>query len=340
MHSVGANFSGSRAAPPAARARRAFSTAKFQIGSCRGPVNYGHRETVFHAEDMPREARRKKGAVLAWKVEGRRAAAARAAGLDDRGCKAVWNGSVSVERPPPARSKINAEHDRSRTLRYNYRAEVLPPKNLPPASAPSKWRVPAMSEMQRQALRRRRSAEPLRAGCARSTQEMPVHPALEGKPEWDGSVVYGGVDYRAALAAQAEASRRNSVRYRMKKPHVGPVRRAALEAERIRKLKETSTFDPDDYHAARALEAARSIRGVGGVGSFGVGSKSADGTADAASLDQRRARCVKTFEHSGVYAYDEREGCHMWSDTGSFAKDSPGDVVRSIRPGAYNFAGF
>ena len=46
----------------------------------------------------------------------------------------------------------------------------------------------------------------------------------------------------------------------------------------------------------------------------------------------------RVYSHSGKWEYNEAEGREMWSDTGSFTKDSPGDLVRVIDKNAYNFA--
>lgn len=47
----------------------------------------------------------------------------------------------------------------------------------------------------------------------------------------------------------------------------------------------------------------------------------------------------RTYHHSGVYEFNEQEQTWMWSDTASFVRESPGDVVTVNNPCAFNFAG-
>lgn len=47
---------------------------------------------------------------------------------------------------------------------------------------------------------------------------------------------------------------------------------------------------------------------------------------------------VRRYRHSGVWSFREAEGCNMWSDTASFDKDSPGDMIRVHNPTGFNFA--
>ena len=44
-------------------------------------------------------------------------------------------------------------------------------------------------------------------------------------------------------------------------------------------------------------------------------------------------------KHSGVWEFNPIAGRMMWSDTGSFVYDSPGDIVLRHDPGAHSFAG-
>ena len=46
----------------------------------------------------------------------------------------------------------------------------------------------------------------------------------------------------------------------------------------------------------------------------------------------------RVYSHSGKWEMNDAEGCMMWSDTGSFTKDGPGDQVRVINKAAFNFA--
>ena len=98
---------------------RPYLKAKFRIGSCKGPKNFPFSETVFHPDDVPANKRENKMKVKKFlhpeKLVGR----------PDWVIKTT--GAMEVYSK---RTRINSEFDRSNMFRYNYRAEVLPPKQV------------------------------------------------------------------------------------------------------------------------------------------------------------------------------------------------------------------
>ena len=50
------------------------------------------------------------------------------------------------------------------------------------------------------------------------------------------------------------------------------------------------------------------------------------------------SRKYKTYEHSGVYEYNQVDKMWMWSDTASEMKNGRGDIVKTHNPDAWNFA--
>eukprot|EP00656_Telonema_subtile_P030784 TRINITY_DN3376_c0_g1_i1.p1 TRINITY_DN3376_c0_g1~~TRINITY_DN3376_c0_g1_i1.p1 ORF type:complete len:323 (+),score=68.80 TRINITY_DN3376_c0_g1_i1:136-1104(+) len=52
----------------------------------------------------------------------------------------------------------------------------------------------------------------------------------------------------------------------------------------------------------------------------------------------RTERQTKTYQHSGVWEFNEREQRHMWSDTGSFDPMGNGDTVKVVTEGRWSFA--
>uniref|UniRef100_A0A6U4KM00 Uncharacterized protein n=1 Tax=Phaeomonas parva TaxID=124430 RepID=A0A6U4KM00_9STRA len=343
MHTAGANFFGAEHTAPGTK--RPYRKAKFQIGSCKGPIGFRHSETVFHPDDIPTKSRRKKEKVKEWKQQGRSDAAARHAfrhtgPTAKLGRRQHWNTSVEPLPPHPVRCMINSVHDRANTYVYNYRAEVLPPKNLPPATAPTKFTVTTLRGDSLDTLKRQRTAEPLRAGYASRTREMPVHPSLEGKTRWDTGTIYTGEEYKTALSRQDAACKRNSRRFKPKRAYENPMERSKNHARRIREIKKTGAgFDPDDFYTTLKAETAKSIEFTTEE-QLEKERRSMPTHNRLAAETPRKHRQVKTFKHSGIYEYNEREGCHMWSDTGSFNRTSPGDISRTFHPSAYNFASY
>lgn len=48
--------------------------------------------------------------------------------------------------------------------------------------------------------------------------------------------------------------------------------------------------------------------------------------------DHHTTKRVRQYRHSGKWEFHDSEGCMMWSDTGSFDHDSPGDLIRVHNP--------
>jgi len=95
-----------------------YLKSKFQIGSCKGPSNFGFSTAVFHPDDVPAAKRLNKMAVKAW-LNPEKINAARP----------HWNTrTTGATQSQINRTRINSEFDRSNMYRYNYRAEILPPK--------------------------------------------------------------------------------------------------------------------------------------------------------------------------------------------------------------------
>lgn len=61
-------------------------------------------------------------------------------------------------------------------------------------------------------------------------------------------------------------------------------------------------------------------------------------TAPDFSVPFAQSNRVRQFRHSGKWEFRESEGCHMWSDTACFERNSPGDVVRVHNPTGFNFS--
>lgn len=153
------------AAPPT----HAFLKAKFRVGSCKGPKNFPSTETVFHPDDVPTDKRANKMKVKQFLKPS----------MGTRTWDTKTTGAMEIFSK---RTAVNLEFDRSNMYRYNYRAEVLPAKQL--AHVNMNKRAAAaetMSDAQRTLVLSQQAADPVLAGKAKRTEEMPVHPKLAGK---------------------------------------------------------------------------------------------------------------------------------------------------------------
>jgi hypothetical protein len=153
------------AAPPT----HAFLKAKFRVGSCKGPKNFPSTETVFHPDDVPTDKRANKMKVKQFLKPS----------MGTRTWDTKTTGAMEIFSK---RTAVNLEFDRSNMYRYNYRAEVLPAKQL--AHVNMNKRAAAaetMSEAQRTLVLSQQAADPVLAGKAKRTEEMPVHPKLAEK---------------------------------------------------------------------------------------------------------------------------------------------------------------
>ena len=157
----------------APKPRHTYLKARFQIGSCKGPTQYGAAEAVFHPDDIPAASKAAKASAIKW-----------ARGGTDYGEKSLWNNSAATGvKRFGLRTRINADHDRARYA-YNYRAESLPPKNFEPIPKTHKFKVDDMPEARKQTIRDAAISDPsyLFKTC---NMEMPVSTKLVGKPRWN-----------------------------------------------------------------------------------------------------------------------------------------------------------
>ena len=309
--------------PTPASPRREFLRSKFRIGSCKGEMNFGRKQAVFSSDAMPLFKKENADAVRLWKREHD---AYRADYVPK------WNqSSLPADIICHRRTRANSEHDRGNAYCYNFRAEVLPPKNLIYVPPPSKWHVSRIPPKTANAVLQARTSQrlldqpPSVSGAMKRTQEMPVHPRFQQRdfagvrapwrPE-SRSVTRGEAKARA-VQATAAAKRSSDQRKKSLKPdrYATPEERHRSYQAQVRVLKRTgytAAFDAAVYHQFNIPKHNRNAI--------------------------EPSRKYRTFEHSGVYEYNDIEKNWMWSDTGSFEKASPGDIVKSHDPGAYNLA--
>lgn len=221
--------------------------------------------------------------------------------------RSQWNSSMAWEQRR-LRLRVISEGDPIPTFKYNYRAEVLPGK--PPEPAPPKANQFRLSTLTKDQVRERsRRREEYMSGSIihpRRTQELPVHPALEQARPWNGSTM---VDAKEFEARCREVTHRAMEFSKRRAQTAGPGGRRVLLTHR-----RTKEEDAGQLAIKKGQEAYNHLAKT--------------------AVTRYRKRW-----HSGRYEYRESEGRCMWTDTGSFEKDSPGDCTRIVNPYALNLAG-
>eukprot|EP00753_Platysulcus_tardus_P022625 PLAT9828.1.p1 GENE.PLAT9828.1~~PLAT9828.1.p1 ORF type:complete len:298 (-),score=96.69 PLAT9828.1:90-983(-) len=288
--------------------------ARFQIGSVHGKVHYAAEEKVFHVSDIPDRA-------LAARREVKHLKRPDILGLE----RPKWNSSTYV--PDVAckrRMRTLATAPRDGYV-YNYRAEVLPP----PAEAVSSAEARTASALLRTAPKgatAHRPSDSLVAGAVRQlkrVEEMPVHPALEGKPAWDFGTRLERKDFDAIARKTERARVRNSRRYRMKTEYRDPV-----------------TREKDFVHKLRAEKIASREGTAGSVRRSGRGGGSGEEAAARKRRKKKLARrIVKSYKHTGTWAYSALEGRFVWSCCMADRESSRGCVAIARDLDALNTVG-
>eukprot|EP00639_Heterosigma_akashiwo_P016240 CAMPEP_0206383778 /NCGR_PEP_ID=MMETSP0294-20121207/14175_1 /ASSEMBLY_ACC=CAM_ASM_000327 /TAXON_ID=39354 /ORGANISM="Heterosigma akashiwo, Strain CCMP2393" /LENGTH=347 /DNA_ID=CAMNT_0053833949 /DNA_START=129 /DNA_END=1172 /DNA_ORIENTATION=- len=325
-----------------------FLQPKFQIGSRKGPINYGHNETVFHPDDIPAEKKENRKQI----IESKKPKTLKLA-------KPEWETSVYIQKKiwEDKRTRANFEHDRADLHQYNFRAERLPDETPAPPPKTNRFQVHAVPPGEVERRLARRGEAPVFAGVARRTQEMDVHPALADKAGWNQSVVLTVKEKKALFDARAERCTQNSQRKKNQisktGKYVSPEQQYKMRREQDRTLKAAGVTalggplppPPGGPAAAAAALGRGAPSSAPGSSSYRPGASvlSAD-TAAAPSLAtynrlaKHPTEKIRKFAHSGAWEFNQTEQKWMWSDTGSYEKDSPGDIVTVINPNAYNYA--
>ena len=176
---------------------------------------------------------------------------------------------------------------------------------------PHKFRVDVMPESRKAEIRKLKEEEPVLYAGKSTNLEMPVSRKLKGKTAWNtASLTDDGERLQRAAALTLKAATNS--------------RRAARKLENYTKPSQLPLRTlPADYRRPGQWEDPPSA-------------PKPPPTHNRQST--RPTIKTRSFQHSGVFEFNGQEGQWMWSDTGSFARDGPGDVVKVKNPHAYNFA--
>lgn len=240
--------------------------ASVRIGSCKGPISYGHSQTVFHSDDIPKSNRLRKQDVLEWK---------KSKILSTN--RSDWNKSTDPNVPVCERRTMeNFVHDRSKKYVYNYRAESLDPlRNKPPIDAPTKFHVSRQLESEASDIRKERKDNLLASGYHHRTREVPVHEALADAPGWNVSTFITPKDIsdsqdKLTTKALTMTQKKNSKLGKTMK-YLSPMETTIAFQEKVRQQKKEGTFSttmpvyrpvtepvvPFDYKNHEAVEKSK-----------------------------------------------------------------------------------
>jgi hypothetical protein len=214
-----------------------YLKAKIQIGNSKGPYNYNRSQTVFHHDDVPVSKRIRKEQVKEW---------AKSKILDPN--RSDWQKSTHPNKPVvERRSMENHDHDRSHQYAYNYRAETVDSlRNLEPLDKSTKFHISTQLESTAREILAQRATSQVARGQFHRTQEMPVHPNLELKREWNSTIVLTTKEQEKGLdektkRAKSWTSKVNST-IAIKKEYISPMESTKLFQEAVRQQKFDGTF--------------------------------------------------------------------------------------------------
>jgi hypothetical protein len=286
-----------------------FLKTKYQIGGINGPVDFGRKQVAFHRDDIPAKKLENVESLLQWKKEN----------SNKCGVSKKWNQSSQPDNIIiQKRSRENSDHDRSHMYQYNYRSEVLPEKNLMHIPNASKWKVNTIPADVIESVTTAKAGSRLLSGSYKRTQEMPVNPKLEGKKEWCPDSKQTKAEIMKRIARTTELARQSSE-------------------------KGKNALDPDEYmnpqeRYEKFKDGVRILKATGLTRGYAANMNAKEEIPKHNRLAKEYSRKERTFHHSGVYEYNKTEDLWMWSDTGSFELEGPGDVTRVKDPFAYNLA--
>ena len=286
-----------------------FLHAKTRIGQG-SRINFGSNTVVFRREDCDEDVVARKEEVRAF-AKGERF-------LNNKS----WNNSTHTNKPVYESKKMeNFVKDRSRPYQYNYRAESLGPRLEEPEEKPHKFKV-TMSNTAKLQQKGDTLYDPHCQSFKRN-QEMPVHAKLQESfsRDWNCSTEVSRKDISKNEMKLTHNAKTNTVKKKKlinPETYKNPIKLSAKISQEVRKQKEDGTFSVKKPVFQTQEESV-----------------------NKKSLMNRYAvepdLTFTTTKHSGVWE-KQPDGRYMWSDTGSYVYDSPGDIVIKHNPDHYNYA--
>ena len=209
---------------------RPFLKKKFRIGSCKGRIGYKKEEKAFHGSDVPKAAKDARAYIkrrMQPDIVGQH--------------KPIWNISTDTGVPPCVKKQHRvAAYDRP-VYRFNYRAEKFPPPT--PAYEPKSSKLQFDARSVSTALEKDVLVHSYR------TLEMPVHPNLADKEQWNNTTMVHR-DERSNSLLATNFRKRKPKKVRAPKNYISPVERERLHMEELREAlrKERARPHEDGKH--------------------------------------------------------------------------------------------
>jgi hypothetical protein len=301
-----------------------FLRPKQVIGSCKLPISFKSGQSVFHHDDIPADRRERKNEVLKW-------ARSKILSVD----QPEWGKSTELDRSRnplcERRTMENFVNDRSRAYQYNYRAEVLPDKLIPPVDQSKKFHITTQSPDMIKKLQTLRDEDTtgILNGKFKVTQEMPIHPKLVDKGEWSSGTQFVRKQVEACGADFTKASilankKKNMSLFGRKetKAIARPKTGEEEEEEEETKAKPKSAPAPKIRYvtpvecSTRILDEVRKQKMEGTFSTKKTVFQKSEPPVDRSKLGNRLAiepsRKFKVTEHSGKWEFNAAEGRHMW----------------------------
>ena len=284
------------------KGEKEYLKAKFQIGSCKGPINFQVSQQVFHPDDVPPEKKSNRKEVKLWKQNNPLSLAPK-----------PWNVSTEFIQPPKHRKRLNFVQDRSLPYNFNYRSEVLQPSNPTPLMKPHKFKVDSMSKAERERIQHLMDTNPIAAGEYKRNLEWPSHPKLNDAVPFNFSTLFTKKELVNRNVKLQKDSKENTQKSFTKGLHLrngiyrSPIQQFEDQQEKVRSIKRENRYNPAPPVKPPPLYNR---------------------------LQKEPEDRYMTFRHSGKWEYNKIQDRYMWSDTGSFEYDSTGDVIRIHNPNA------
>lgn len=351
MSTMNTNSNGNSNSATGVQSHKNYLRPKQVIGSCKLPISFKSSQSVFHHDDIPAEKRERKNKVMKW---------ARSKILSVE--QPEWSKSSALDpsRRPicERRTMENFVNDRSGAYQYNYRAEVLPDKLVPPLDKSTKFHITSQTPEMTNKIKtvKLKDKTGVMNGKFKITEELPIHPKLEDAIAWDNGtqlvrkkVEAAGREFtKASLAANKKKNiAMFGTKYVKPPPSTTTEEDQPVDEEGEEKEKPKSAPEPTCKYvspmqsSSQILEEVRRQKKAGTFSTKRTVFQKVEAPVDRSKLGNRLAiepsRKYKVTEHSGKWEYNAIEGRYMWSDTGSFVYESRGDITYIKNPDAYNY---
>jgi len=277
-----------------------YLKSHYQIGSCKGPMQFPVDESVFPKPSNQLLARKKE--IINYKRENTLIQP-----------HPSWNQATNPNNPPCVRNfALNHYFDQGLTRSFDFRSAKVPTRIMPTLRR-RKFDVIPHDVTQDQLLSETYSKGPFKPYSIRGEERRNRMSGGGQKMSWNSCTISSNKEREEAHKKRCQTAKINSSRWTQTLSAPGSTYKSALEkSDDLRAEHKERRINPPPSpplpptHNRYAIEP---------------------------NVKSRR------YQHSGVWEFDEREGCHRWSDTGSCVReDGRGDISLTINPNRPNFS--